>query len=470
MRDIKEREGFEEELLENDPLQNLTSTQEARRWVDRVVVECRPLEVLQMVELFLKSSLRVRMPKAKSKGGGIDDNCDDGHDESIYRFLALADSVHDSHSMKYFQSPEKIMAYMGMKSSNLPKGLSPEKLKKEEDVINFLQNRKFLRFGREDVLNPCRGADLAHFDVQKPRVVDKKPEVDILRATYRQAAEAVKRSSASSSRRVLCVPVYSQLEIQDASSSRLKRLQLAQMLDLASHMRNWFGTNCVLQPDTYHPILKFLMSIRFIDKAFYDKFVIDRDFHVLKYEHEIRQAISRSGESAKTEWKMALSDANYFDGTSIPDSLDVDPTPTGFVFRHGIAGISPYNIRLEGITTQDKVRFSEFVNDKSTEFELTRAEAQTTYATSSLFSRLPGIPRNKETLTNAKCCELLNLKRACDWGQVEACKRRGWVFLTADRLAALYAYYRVVRFVLVRIHDYQELGQDMIQYSCCLGR
>ena len=65
---------------------------------------------------------------------------------------------------------------------------------------------------------------------------------------------------------------------------------------------------------------------------------------------------------------------------------------------------------------------------------------------------------------------LTNMKRAGDWAQVEACKRKGLIFLTEDRLAALYAFYRKVPFVLIRIHEYQELGDDMTQYSCCLGR
>lgn len=50
----------------------------------------------------------------------------------------------------------------------------------------------------------------------------------------------------------------------------------------------------------------------------------------------------------------------------------------------------------------------------------------------------------------------LALKRAGDWGQVEHCVRHGKVFVTADKMAALYAYYRRAKFVLVQTQDNRE--------------
>ena len=43
-----------------------------------------------------------------------------------------------------------------------------------------------------------------------------------------------------------------------------------------------------------------------------------------------------------------------------------------------------------------------------------------------------------------------SMKRAGDWGQVEHCVKYNKVFVTADKFAALYAYYRGVRFILMR--------------------
>ena len=137
MRPIAEREYFEESLLENDFLQSVTSLEQARGWVDQVVAESRPLEVLHYVELFLGTgSLRER--RRRKTGGAIQNECDDENDPKIYRLLALADSVHDGLSQRFRQSPESIMRYMEMDADDLPRGLKPTTLRKEEDVIDFL--------------------------------------------------------------------------------------------------------------------------------------------------------------------------------------------------------------------------------------------------------------------------------------------------------------------------------------------
>lgn len=475
MKPIAEREYFEDSLLENDFLQNVTSLDQARKWVDLVVAESRPLEVLHYVELFLgSSSLRERRRSKKGgakRGGAVQDRCDDENDLRIYRFLALADSVHDGLSQKFRQSPESIMRYMEMSVDDLPQGLKPATLRKEEEVIEFLQRRKNLKFERDEVANPCHGADLAHFDLQTARVVKRKPGTDVLTATYRQAAEAVKKSGVSASRRVLCVPVYAMLEMHNPRSSKLQRIQLAQLLDLAARIRTRFGERCVFQPDTYHPVLKFVTATKWINKAFYNKFVVEQDYHVVKYEVEISRAIARAGAgSPTTNWETVLCDANYYDGTSISDSLPIDTAATGWVYRDGITGIGPHNVRLEGISNDGKVRFSELLNNKLKSDELEREETRPSFSTAAVFSKFPGAPGSRGTLSNTESCELLNMKRAGDWAQVEACKRKGRIFLTEDRLAALYAFYRKVPFVLIRIHEYQELGDDMTQYSCCLGR
>ena len=45
---------------------------------------------------------------------------------------------------------------------------------------------------------------------------------------------------------------------------------------------------------------------------------------------------------------------------------------------------------------------------------------------------------------------LYALKRAGDWGQVENCKSYKKIFVTSDKLAALYAFHRGIRFIYLR--------------------
>lgn len=54
--------------------------------------------------------------------------------------------------------------------------------------------------------------------------------------------------------------------------------------------------------------------------------------------------------------------------------------------------------------------------------------------------------------------------RAGDWGQIEHCKKIGSVFITADRLSAMYATYRGVGVILVR-HDDRIQTKDKATYA-----
>lgn len=78
------------------------------------------------------------------------------------------------------------------------------------------------------------------------------------------------------------------------------------------------------------------------------------------------------------------------------------------------------------------------------------------------------------------CAGPLAMKRAGDWGQIEHCKRYGIVFVTADKLAALYAAYRDVPFLYLKHHvpkwnDDVQVGTfdgvrtNFVQYSFVMG-
>lgn len=56
-----------------------------------------------------------------------------------------------------------------------------------------------------------------------------------------------------------------------------------------------------------------------------------------------------------------------------------------------------------------------------------------------------------------------------DWGQIEHCKQRGYVFVTCDIIAALYAVYRNVPLLFVNHHHAVKYGtpgsKGFMQYS-----
>ena len=70
-------------------------------------------------------------------------------------------------------------------------------------------------------------------------------------------------------------------------------------------------------------------------------------------------------------------------------------------------------------------------------------------------------------LKGLNCSVALALKNAGDWGQIEHCKAIGAVFVTCDKLAALYAAYRNVPLLYLNHHDRLQFGPKggFIHYS-----
>jgi hypothetical protein len=66
------------------------------------------------------------------------------------------------------------------------------------------------------------------------------------------------------------------------------------------------------------------------------------------------------------------------------------------------------------------------------------------------------------------------LKRAGDWGQIEHCKKYNKIFVTKDKMAALYAGYRKVPFIYMKNEDLNKdvsnTNPSFIQFSFILNR
>lgn len=117
-------------------------------------------------------------------------------------------------------------------------------------------------------------------------------------------------------------------------------------------------------------------------------------------------------------------------------------------------------------STQDQIKFSECNRNNLSSAAYSPGVLRRLTSACRLFLQLPGapfLPGNRiDTKSNNDICRLLNLKRAYSWSQVESCKRKGRLFVTADRSAALYAFYRDVPFLLVKMHDYWEFRRKHV--------
>ena len=183
--------------------------------------------------------------------------------------------------------------------------------------------------------------------------------------------------------------------------------------------------------------------------------------------------------TTKTTWKTETTDANMFDAANNAVKLGFDGRPTGKVFRKSVCG---YQIELTGLAQNNKCVDAIITDTGAPPVALSLTKMDTTVH----FSRnqIPyAIGHAKPTIIQNLMDQIYDfsdplkyaLKRAGDWGQVEHCVQYDNVFVTSDKLAALYAYYRGVRFILLKRDDTHftpvvKTRVSFLRYSYILSR
>jgi len=145
-----------------------------------------------------------------------------------------------------------------------------------------------------------------------------------------------------------------------------------------------------------------------------------------------------------------VSDANVFDAASVSfaSARAVDARPTGPVYLDD----APYQITLLGLDAAGSV--SVVLHDRRTAGAEAAAPLTLVFsdrdATAWCSKRMVHSAKPSSPFATCRPALRYAVKRAGDWGQVEHARRYGKVFVTGDRLAALYAWYRDVPFVYTR--------------------
>jgi len=205
-----------------------------------------------------------------------------------------------------------------------------------------------------------------------------------------------------------------------------------------------------------------------IDKGFHRLFTIDPN-----YQTKLQAGIGPG------TWTTSISDANLFDANEMPAlGLSYDPRPTGSVFTDGLklelGGIvnKAVPVTINGATVLVKpaettaqlsvAGIDGFIRGRGTVAVPVTTLAPAAQAPKSLLDLYKGLPDS----------DVYSLKRAGDWGQVEHCARYGKIFVTADKLAALYAAYRNVGFIFVSQHVMNPYNQlpGFVQHTFVLGK
>jgi hypothetical protein len=172
------------------------------------------------------------------------------------------------------------------------------------------------------------------------------------------------------------------------------------------------------------------------------------------------------------EWTAETVDANLWDAGNNASPFPLNTTQTtGPIFP---TAIGP-QIALHGITNHGERKVHAVITEegaaKPIVLALTNNQTTREFSTNHLRDVIENHERHEfalshglkwrryktpmeSTLFKLAPSTLFALKRAGDWGQVQYCARHGAVFWTADKMAALYAWVRGVRFVWARWLDF----------------
>lgn len=192
------------------------------------------------------------------------------------------------------------------------------------------------------------------------------------------------------------------------------------------------------------------------------------------------------GDGTELEFGTLYScDASVHDGAKFEPSV-FSPDATGDVFHE----LSMVNLKFDGNPTKDSYGFvleskrgcpinvfDHASKRTSIGYDVSIAKNGMKLATDRDTGVTKPLSTSKEAmklliaelkLEKKNCSVALALKLAGDWGQIEHCKQKGWVFVTADKLAALYAVYRDVPLLYLNHNDSFKVGKggrSFLQYS-----
>jgi hypothetical protein len=438
-----------------DVLISIKNADDARRYVEFTLGRAYPNERITIYRaLFGISSKTVasrrRTNKSRKQQGGHETTS-----PHLCDFLMLADSLHDFKSERYRDIVEGALSYV-----KIPSGL--HHARDTRAVIAFLTNsrRKLLRFGEVEEANALCGRNiLDKYDFSK-----LTSDVGFDSAFESQRASAVSKLNAGA--RVVPCDVWTEyVPATAAPHTRLQVIKLEQIARLCGVMHRVFGgrNRCVFVTDNSdHQLVRIVFATHLVRQKLYDKFMFDDDiFDNATLVNKMRAIVAREGFA---EWRSCICDANIIDGASHSLELEVDSRPTGPVYRPQL----PFQVTLNGSKSGDSTTV--VIRDGDTTETVHIHAEDRSFSTSAVLTQIRNISSGR--IRDTSIAGQLALKRACDWGQVEHCRKYGMVFVSSNKLSVLYALFRGVKSVLLRRTEHFASGRmpELMQYTFAVCR
>ena len=432
------------ELYRNiDWLLQIDSQQDADILFDTILKYATPSSVESLVMAYFSvNSTSIRRSKVRDKAGQSGGG-DKTHPE-IYALLACADTTHD-----FADTAEEAKEIVETLQCLLPVGMEPEMMLNENRFIKFLARRKVLKFGECAVMNPLYRANMLGL-LKQWNSTQPVYSMDSFIETQQHYAKSVLGSRGDVSLDIFTV--------FNDETRRLEVLKLCEVIQLCQSIRNKFGERCVFLVDNASDQLVILITAtEFLTNTFERRFKTDPPASIAEVKLRIRHL--RQEMSKSDIWFTETVDANLFDATANASKLPLNPLPTGPIFSSTLN----YQITLLGASLSAnhgphvKVEFRD--GDETFVADLKNKECIKYFSSSSVAASID-MGEDAQKLKNSKnlATRLMSfsrpmkyaLKRAGDWSQVEHCVRYNKIFVTADKLAALYAQFRGIQLIFLK--------------------
>ena len=367
-------------------------------------------------------------------------------DIRILRLLAYADTYHD------FREDARVPDWLV-----LPREISLDVIKNENAFLAAITSTKTLTFGDQAIGNPLYHANFARYGFDIRSCAASGLTFEELYAKQMHGVQTKLGTHAA----FVPVDIWSTIGIDNTRRASVIRLQ--QVAQVIGALRRLFGSSAQVAIDNAgESIVALVVSLKYITKALLKfVFVPAPEAGIEGLSKKVQELLELQKIDTGT-WEIVQTDAGLFDSCSNPFQTELYQVPTGDVYPHELGG---YRVCLKGVHVSPGGR-KILVDVEDTDgsirsMSLTNKQAAKHISVQALGPFVRAEPRSIRTsdrvdsiLAELSHDALFALKRAGDWGQVEACVKTNRIFFTRDKLAALYAYYRGVRFVYIRTMDY----------------
>jgi len=463
------------------------------------------------IEKYNNKNKHLKINKPLLQKGGLYEEPD--INDPIYKFLVLIDAAHD------FKRPA-INYYLDIEKYELPVGLTRHALENDLEILTFLSNTKLLTFGKLSYPNPFENISFNIFNLKER--IEKNPNV-----TYEELVETQQRSlntlGSYLDRKRIPLDIWCHISSVTVNNKRKEKeyYELRQLVYICKYIKEWFSNDQTLlfNVDNYNIALELILTAKYLDEAMYNIYSSDKDL-----KNELLMIINEN-KTKPIEWIISTSDANIYDNSlhwlndidfdnktgvlfgkdtnnieigpvdNIPKNKLIDETKINYIQKEQFKTLLKIPVviiensleKYNGIinSNQSKYLFSldyiklflkiKGIKTKTVEDNLIdRIDDKIKDYTEKQYFYNSVMPIAVQFITRFSEKTFYMLKRAGDWGQIEHCKRYNKIFVTKDKMAALYASYRQVPYIYIKNktvdYDYARQDPDFIQFSFILNR